>query len=223
MMTFTCGGFCSFNHQTVPYITSAGTTQLDHVTCTGPVKTAGSLFAQNCHLERVKSAGSSVLEKTKVKDLKGNGSTRLIGCTIETVKTAGDLQLEHSTIGELAHTGHLRIDGSMIQKSVCHAGKIEVNNSKIQNTLKTSSEDIKVHDSQIKTILVRPQQNSSLKIFGFTLFSSSVSPKTQTVKLTGRNCTIGSIIFEKGCNGQVVQKDGAEVKTILHNSDSCIE
>ncbi|MBX9924393.1 MAG: hypothetical protein K2Y01_09815 [Rhabdochlamydiaceae bacterium] len=175
MMSFTCGGFCSFNHQTVPYITSAGTTQLDYVTCTGPVK------------------------------------------------TAGDLQLEHSTIGELAHAGHLRIDGSMIQKSVCHAGKIEVNNSKIQNTLKTSSEDIKVHDSQIKTILVRPQQNSSLKIFGFTLFSSSVSPKTQTVELTGRNCRIGSIIFEKGCNGQVVQKDGAEVKTILHNSDSCIE
>lgn len=215
MISFNCAGWCAISHQTIPYLTSAGTTKLDHVTCKGLVRNAGRLLANNCNLEKVKSAGSSILEKIRSKDFEGSGSSRLIGCTIGATKTAGDLDIDQSQIENIQHAGQLHIENSTTQ-NVCHAGRIKVSNSKIKDTLKSCATNINIYNSQIKTLIVQPQKNSGLKIFGFDLFSSSVSPKLQTVTLLGKNCSVGSILFEHGCNGQVVQKDGAVAQEISH-------
>lgn len=206
----------TLKHTTIPYLATAGATQLNHVTCKGSVNSAGSMIAKECTLEKVKSAGSSILEKCQLQHLRGSGSTRLVESSVESVKTAGDLEITQSKIGQIQHAGRLRIQNSTIQGNVSHAGKVEILNSTIQDTLESCAQHIKIHESQIKNILVKPQKTSGLQIFGYDVFALAIPSKKQTVELIGGNCSVGSIIFEKKCNGLVVQKEGAVAQKILH-------
>ena len=168
------------------------------------VGNSGFCSLQDQTIPFFRSSGSTILKNIVCKnDVTTSGSLTAKDCDLNIVKVSGSAFFETSKINDFSGTGRIELKGSTIQN--CNtSGFLNIEkSSKIGDV--THSGNVRICNSEVKSILIKRCSNHFFEFFGY-----SQAPSLQTVELVGKDCKIGSITFEEGCQGEVVLKDGAK-------------
>ena len=202
----------------------SGSISLDHFTCPGVFKCAGSAKLHSSQLNKVRVSGSTKLVDTVANQIHSSGSFHASGCRLGSVDASGSAQLFSCTLLDgMNASGSLNLTASKIHGKVLSSGGAEIVNSTIDQTLESSGRLIKVIDSTIKEIFVKPcsSYSWSLKLGFFNWEYQSSTSDPQKVELSGKSCKVDTIHFKTAAPGVVILKNGAPAPHVI-NGQICI-
>jgi hypothetical protein len=159
------------------------------------IYTSGSTNLLSSTAMKINASGVfKAMDCPKLGEIKASGNAAITRCKdIENIEASGDFSLESSNV-----TGNVIFSG--------HSPKIT--ESTIEGTLECAAKIVKISNSTIGRIALKPIKSSSgFEFFGWK--NASSSPTEQVVELSGKNCRVGSISFEDGSLGKVILRDGA--------------
>jgi len=161
-------------------------------------------------------AGSTQLTKSEAYEVNASGSFQASDCLkLGKVVTSGSSSISNcKEVGEIVASGGFSLDGSNVKGNVAITGDhSDINNSSIRGTLECAGRIVKVFNSTINQISVKPARYNFR--FDFFLWGwESSSKKEQIIELSGKECRVGSVSFEEGAFGKVRLKNGATVASV---------
>ena len=163
------------------------------------------------------ASGSTNLFQSTANELHSSGHLEVAECTLGKVITSGNTGISRcKEIEEIAASGAFALDASKVTGNVILSGhRPEISDSTIAGKLECVAKTVKISNASIGKIVVKPIQSYSLfEIFSWKTYSSAPQSIEQVIELSGKNCQIGSIVFEDGASGKVRLKNGAKAPTV---------
>lgn len=219
-MKLTNLGSISTHNKTTENFNRSGASDVYGMVCTNLFQSSGATNIDSSKLNRVHVSGSTQLFHTTVNQLNSNGNLEVTDCPkIGQVFASGNTIMNHCyEIGDIKASGVFSLNDSKVSGNVNLSGnESDIKNSTILGTLECAERIIKISNSTIGRIVVKPVKSTRYD-WQFQLFpnwtpisiKAETEAKEQIVELSGKDCHVGSITFEDGVIGKVVLKDGAK-------------
>ncbi len=218
-------GHCTVNNQTATNFKGSGHSNLNSIVCTNLLQSSGHTKIEASMLNQVRVSGWTKFFQSTANEISSSGHLKISDCPkIGTVKASGHTTLDHcQEVGDIAASGGFSLNDSKVTGNVTLSGKeTAIIDSTISGTLECAEKIIKIRNSTIGRVVVKPVKYSSTRYsFELEIFPNWKTPisyksygpvtesQEQIVELSGKNCRVGSITFEEGVIGRVVLKDGA--------------
>jgi hypothetical protein len=183
-----------------------GNLEIKNSTLTGRLNNSGTASLQSSDLNHIQSSGTLNLVHSVANTIFSSGSCSAADCPrIGSIISSGSTSLSRcKEIGAITVSGGFSLVSSKVHGKVVVSGeKAEISDSSIENTLESSNRTIKVANSSIREIVLKPCKNSR----SFSGFFTSEVIVPQTVILAGKSCKIDRIRFEDGATGKVILND----------------
>ena len=89
----------------------------------------------------------------------------------------------------------------------------EITDSTITGTLECAAKIVKISNSTIGQIVIKPANSSTtFEFFDWKIYTDTNSE--QIVELSGKNCRVDSVSFEDGAVGKVLLRKGATMPKV---------
>lgn len=208
-------GFCwsftgrySINNQTARNFTTSGYSHIAGLECENLFRSSGHTQIHASILNKMIVSGSTNLSRSTVNELRSSGHLQATDCPrLGKIVASGHAAITRcKEIAEIVASGAFTLDDSKVTGNVILSGdRLEISDSTIAGKMECSAKIIKICNSSIGQIIVKPIK-SSFELFGWKTFS----PIEQLIELSGDNCQVGSIVFEDGAVGKVRLVNGAQ-------------
>lgn len=217
-------GYSAVSDQTVQSLTISGKAYINHVTCTDSLTCSGKADIDSSHLHSVRISGYMGMRQSTADEITVSGHLRAEDCPmIGNIRASGQLHLVNcAQINDIRASGALSLLHTNVQGDVIHTGReLQMTDSRIEGKLTCSDQKISINQSYVNEIVVKGGEKQ-LVLFGnvfsfniqfgnFKFFRHYGTTSEPVVELSGPNCVVHSISFEKGISGRVILKNGAKV------------
>lgn len=205
-------GHCWVKNQTAKNFTASGQSIVAGLVCENLFHSSGHSRILSSKLNKVSTSGSTNLMFCTANEIRSSGYLQALQCPrLGKVTVSGQTAISGcAEIEKIVASGAFSLDASKVTGNVVLSGNSpEIANSTIAGTLECASKIIKISNSSIGRIVVKPIHTTSrFELFNWNISQSS-SPTEQLIELSGKNCQVGSISFTDGAVGKVLLRNGA--------------
>lgn len=216
-------GNVSLANQIVRNFHGSGVCKLINLICENFFTFSGRGEIKSSKLNEMKVSGNTLLIESIAGKIRSSGRFQATDCPkLQEITGSGFVGLERcSEVGEIVATGGFALKTSKVSGNVTISGHdASIDNSTIAGTLECAEKIVKISNSIIEKIVVKPTRKTSgprweFRIWSFSIsFGSPFKEQEQVIELSGEKCQIGSIAFEEGATGKVLVKAGASVPIV---------
>jgi hypothetical protein len=157
----------------------SGNLELKNSTLTGRLSNSGNVNLQSSDLNHIQSSGTLNLVNSVANTIFSSGSCSAVDCPrIGSIVSSGSTSFSRcKEIGPITVSGGFSLASSKVHGKVVVSGeKAEISDSSIENTLESSNRIIKVANSSIREIVLKPCKNS--RSFSGFFTSELIVPQT---------------------------------------------
>lgn len=216
MNSMSFSGNCSIQNQSVQNFSASGNCYVDGLSCKDLFHSSGFSQIQSSKLNKVTTSGSTKIFQSTMNEIRSSGYLQASDCPrLGNVTTSGSTSLTRcKDIQEIVSSGAFHLAFSQVSGNVRSSGhRSEITDSAITGTFECAAKVVKVSNSTIGKIVIKPSKsNVSFFFMGWKIGSETNSE--QIVELFGKNCRVDSISFEDGAVGKVVLRDGATMPKV---------
>jgi hypothetical protein len=213
-------GHCLVKNQTAKNFTASGDSIVAGLECENLFHSSGRSQIRSSKLNKVSTSGSTNLVFSTANEIRSSGHFQASNSRLGTVTASGQTAINRcGEIEKIVASGAFSLDASKVTSDVILSGNsAEITDSTIAGKLECASKIIKISDSTIGRIIVKPIHSTSrFELFSWN-FSQTSSPAEQLIELSGKNCQVGSILFADGAVGKVLLRNGASAPKNLYRS-----
>lgn len=192
---------------------TCGTASLKDVVCTYRLSCSGTVDIDSSQLNRVNTAGSAQLTRSHAQEVRSSGSLQATDCSLGSIQSSGSTTLARCIdIGDISAAGGFDMTASKVHgKVVLSGGEATIKDCKLSGGLECAEQTVHIENSSVDRILVKPIISYAVSFFGLKW---SAECSDQKIILKGKDCRIGSIVFEDGAKGCVILRNGAAVGNV---------
>lgn len=198
-------GYCWVKNQTAKNFTASGQSNVVGLVCEHLFHSSGHSQIQSSKLNKVSTSGSTNLFQSTANEIRSSGHLQASDCPrLGKVIASGQTAMTRcEEIEKIVASGAFSLDSSKVKGNVILSGNFaEIADSTIAGKLECASKIIKISNSSIGRIIVKPINSTSrFEFFSWntsTYISQTSSPTEQLIELSGKNCRVGSISFTDG-------------------------
>jgi len=184
-----------------------------------PLYCSGSTSIHSSNISTLYTSGSTDIRASTAKKLCCSGTLKASDCPkLGEIAASGNTAITRcKDIAEITASGKFSLDSSKVNGDVILSGDgPEISDSAIGGKLECAAKILKISNSAIGKIVVKPiNMSSEFEFFGWK--RKTITQTEQVIELSGKNCRIGSVSFEDGAVGKVVLKNGATMPEIYEN------
>ena len=216
-------GNVSLANQIVRNFHGSGVCKLINLICKKIFTFSGRAEIKSSKFNEMEVSGSTSLIESIAGNILSSGRFQATNCPrLQKITGSGFVGLDRcSEVGEVVTTGGFALKTSKVSGNVTIQGReASIEDSAIEGTLKCAQKIVKISNSSIQKIVVKPNREDSVSRWEFRIFSFYISfgppfkRQEQVIELSGEKCQIGSIAFEEGAVGKVLVKAGASVPIV---------
>jgi len=216
-------GNVSLANQIVRNFHGAGVCKLINLICEKFFTFSGRAEIKSSKFNEMKVSGSTSLVESTAGKILSSGRFQATNCPrLQEITGSGFVGLDRCPeVGEVVTTGGFALKASKVSGNVTIQGReASIDDSTIAGTLECADKIVKISNSSIQKIIVKPIHENSgprweFRIWSFSIsFGSPLEGQEQVIELSGEKCRIGSIAFEEGAVGKVLVKAGASVPIV---------
>lgn len=216
-LTTNLSGHCWVKNQTVKNFTASGQSNVEGLVCENLFHSSGHSQIQSSKLNKISTSGSTNLFQSTANEIRSSGHLQASDCPrLGKITTSGQTAITRcEEIDKIVASGAFSLDSSKVKGNVILSGNsVEITDSTIAGKLECASKIIKISNSSIGSIIVKPIQSTArFEFFSWNTSSyisqTSSSSTEQLIELSGKNCRVGSISFMDGAVGKVLLRNGA--------------
>jgi hypothetical protein len=198
--------------------TACGLSKLMGLICTNLFTSSGYTKIKTSQLNKMRVSGTTKLRQSTAGEIHSSGHLEASHCPkLGKIQASGHASLNHcQDIKEIVASGAFSLDCSKVQGNVTLTGnEATITGSTIVGKLQCAEKIVKISNSSIGRIIVRPVNNNwRFEILPFWSYLRKSSPQEQVIELSGKNCQTPSISFEDGAFGKVYLQNGATRPTV---------
>ncbi len=205
-------GYCLVKNQTAKNFTASGESIVADLVCENLFHSSGRSQIRSSKLNKASTSGSTNLVFSTANEIRSSGHLQASDCPrLGKITASGQTAITRcAEIEKIVASGAFSLDSSKVRGNVILSGNsAEITDSTIAGKLECASKIIKISNSSIGRIIVKPIHSTSrFELFNWNIYQSS-SPAEQLIELSGKNCQVGSISFTDGAVGKVLLRNGA--------------